>query len=210
MTFMLLTIDSQNPQDTLISKVADMLKEGGVIAYPTDTVYGIGCDIFRKDAIEKVYQIKKLPKAKPLSFICADLKEISKYAIVSNFAYKTMRRLLPGPYTFVLRATSLVPRIMLTKRRTVGIRVPDSPICLALVRGLGHPVITTTASVEEDEVLSDPVEIDKKFGPLLNLVIDGGPLISDPSSVIDLSDDAPKVLREGKGDVSIFLHSSKV
>jgi tRNA threonylcarbamoyl adenosine modification protein (Sua5/YciO/YrdC/YwlC family) len=202
---MILSINSENPQLRLIKKAVEVLKEGGIIVYPTDTVYGMGCDLFNKQAIERIYEIKRRNKKEPLSFICADLKDISNYALVSNYAYKTMRRLLPGAYTFVLEASRQVPKILLTKRRTVGIRVPDNKICLALVGELGHPLINTSAKLEQDEVLSDPFEIEKKFKKLVDLVIDGGPLASDQSSVIDMIDDVPTVLRPGKGDVSDFL-----
>lgn len=202
---MILSINSENPQLRLIKKAVEVLKEGGIIVYPTDTVYGMGCDLFNKQAIERIYEIKRRNKKEPLSFICADLKDISNYALVSNYAYRTLRRLLPGAYTFVLEASRLVPKILLTKRKTVGIRVPDNKICLTLVGELGHPIINTSAKLEQDEILSDPFEIEKKFKKLVDLVIDGGPLASDQSSVIDLIDDVPKVLRAGKGDVSDFL-----
>jgi len=202
---MILSINSENPQLRLIKKAVEVLKEGGIIVYPTDTVYGMGCDLFNKQAIERIYEIKRRNKKEPLSFICADLKDISNYALVSNYAYRTLRRLLPGAYTFVLEASRLVPKILLTKRRTVGIRVPDNKICLTLVGELGHPIINTSAKLEQDEILSDPFEIEKKFKKLVDLVIDGGPLASDQSSVIDMIDDVPTVLRPGKGDVSDFL-----
>jgi tRNA threonylcarbamoyl adenosine modification protein (Sua5/YciO/YrdC/YwlC family) len=202
---MILSINSENPQPRLIKKAVEELKEGGIIVYPTDTVYGMGCDLFNKQAIERIYELKRRNKKEPLSFICADLKDISNYALVSNYAYKTMRRLLPGAYTFVLEASREVPRILLTKRRTVGIRVPDNKICLSLVSELGHPLVNTSAKLEQDEVLSDPFEIERKFKNNLSLVIDGGILASGQSSVISLIDDVPQVLRVGKGDVGDFL-----
>lgn len=205
---MLLTIDQDNPQTNLIGKVVEILKKGGVIAYPTDTVYGIGCDFSNKQAVERIYKLKGLSRHKPLSFICQDLKDLGQYALVSNTAYKIMKRLLPGPYTFVLKATRQVPRMMITNQRTVGIRVPDNAICLALARGLGSPIISTSAAVHEDDVISDPVEIDKKFGAALDLVIDGGILASDPSSIVDLTEDTPRVIREGKGALDVFLAKS--
>jgi len=201
---MLLRINPQNPQPRLIKKVVEILNQGGVIAYPTDTVYGFGCSLFNKKGIERIYRIKRSEKNRPFSFICADLKDISLYTKVSNYAYKTMKRLLPGPYTFILEGTRLVPKIMLTKRATAGIRVPDNQICLAIVKELGHPIITTSAQLPEGEGFYDPSEIERKAGKVLDAVIDGGILISEPSSVIDLTDDQPKILREGKGDVSIF------
>jgi tRNA threonylcarbamoyl adenosine modification protein (Sua5/YciO/YrdC/YwlC family) len=201
---MLLTIDTENPPRKVIRRALDILRQGGVIAYPTDTVYGIGCDIFDKKAIERIYQIKRIHKHKPLSFICSDLKDISQYAQVSNSAYRIMKRLLPGPYTFVLQATRLVPRIMLTNRKTVGIRVPDNEICREMVSQFGHPIISTSASFSDEEVLSDPYEIEKNFGHALDLIIDGGILKSEPSSIVSLIEDPPVVIRAGKGDVSIF------
>ena len=143
---MLLPINPDDPQLRLIQRVANILKRGGLIAYPTDTYYGIGCDILNKRAIEKIYLLKQRDKSQPFSFICADLKNISQYAKVSNYAYKTMKRLLPGPYTFILTGTKLVPKIMLTKRKTAGIRVPANNICLALVRALGNPIISHVES----------------------------------------------------------------
>ncbi len=202
---MLIKINPQNPQPRLIRRVVKVLQEGGVMAYPTDTVYGLGCSLYNKKAIARIYQIKRSEKNRPFSFICADLKAISLYAKVSNYAYKTMKRLLPGPYTFVLEGTKLVPKIMLTRRMTAGIRIPNNPICLAIVKELGHPVISTSATLADGEVFYDPEDIENKLGHALDLVIDGGVLVSEPSSVIDLTEDIPKVLRTGKGDVSSFL-----
>jgi tRNA threonylcarbamoyl adenosine modification protein (Sua5/YciO/YrdC/YwlC family) len=182
--------------------VVQVLLEGGIVAYPTDTCYGIGCDLLNKKAIEKIYQLKKRPLTKPFSFICEDLKNISEYAKVSNFAYKTMRRLLPGPYTFILEGSRLVPKIMLTKRKTAGIRVPDNAICLGLVHLLGHPIITTSASQDDGTVMSDPYDIAEYYKPPLDMVIDGGIVAPAPSSVISLMGDEPEIIREGKGVLS--------
>lgn len=201
---MLLSVNPQHPQPRLIAQAVEVLRGGGVIIYPTDTFYGIGCDLLNKKAIERVYQIKRRPKSQPFSFICADLTDISEHAIVSNYAYKTMRRLLPGPYTFILKGTKKVPRMMLSNRKTVGIRVPDDPIALGLVRKLGHPIISTSASIEEDDLPSDASLLHDSLGHLVDLVIDGGPRGFEPSSVIDLIEDKPKVIRRGRGDVSLF------
>ena len=201
---MVVRINPQNPQPRLIRRVVETLEDGGVIAYPTDTVYGFGCSLYNKKAIERIYLIKRSEKQRPFSFICSDLKDISLYCKVPNYAYKIMKRLLPGPYTFVLEGTKLVPKIMLTKRKTAGIRVPDNPISLAIVTELGHPVISTSAMLPGGETLYDPADIDQHLGNSLDLVIDGGVLASEPSSVIDLTGDAPKILRRGKGDVSFF------
>jgi tRNA threonylcarbamoyl adenosine modification protein (Sua5/YciO/YrdC/YwlC family) len=199
---LLLNINPQNPQPRKINQVVEILRKGGIIAYPTDTLYGIGCDIMNKKAIAKVYQIKQRPKNKPFSFICSDLKNISRYAKVSNYAYKTMKRLLPGPYTFILDGSNQVPKMMLTKRKTAGIRVPNNSICTALIDALGNPIISTTAATLDGELFNEPWLIDDHFGKQLNMVIDGGPVIGEPSSVISLLEDEPIVLREGMGDVS--------
>jgi tRNA threonylcarbamoyl adenosine modification protein (Sua5/YciO/YrdC/YwlC family) len=202
---MILKINPQNPQKRLINQVVALLEDGAIIAYPTDTFYGIGCDLLNRRAIEKIYQIKKRPYHKPFSFICSDLKNISQYTKLTDYGYKTMKRLLPGPYTFILEGTKLVPKIMQTKRKTVGIRVPDNRICLDIVEKLGRPIISTSALVKEDEPLMDPYEIEQVFGSRLDLVVDGGGVAGEPSSVISLIDDIPEVIRKGKGDVSVFL-----
>jgi tRNA threonylcarbamoyl adenosine modification protein (Sua5/YciO/YrdC/YwlC family) len=200
----MLEINPVNPQQRLIDQVVDLLSRGGVIAYPTDTIYGIGCDIRNKKAIERVYQIKQRPKSKPFSFLCSDLKNISQYAKVSNYAYKTMRRLLPGPYTFVLEGSNQVPKMMLTKRKTAGIRVPDNPICLALINTLGNPIISTSAAALDGRQFNEPWMIEEHFGKQLDLVIDGGRVLGEPSSVISIIDDEPIVLRKGLGSIELF------
>ena len=201
---MLININPINPQDRLIRKVADVLRQGGIIAYPTDTFYGIGCDIMNKKAIEKIYQIKQRNKNKPFSFICSGLTNISRYAKVSNYAYRTMKRLLPGPYTFILEGSKMVPKMMLTKRKTAGIRVPDNRICIELIGQLGNPIISTSATLPNNEILHDPSLIHEHLNSRLDVVIDGGPVPGSPSSVISLINDEPEVLREGLGDVSEF------
>jgi tRNA threonylcarbamoyl adenosine modification protein (Sua5/YciO/YrdC/YwlC family) len=190
------SINPDNPQQRLISRASGILDAGGIIAYPTDTFYGIGCDLYNKRSIQTIYRIKNRPLKKPFSFVCDGLKDVSRYAVVSNYAYKTMKRLLPGPYTFVLEGTRLVPKIMLTARRTVGIRVPENNICLALVKTLGRPIISTSAGFD------DPIDILETHGMFLDAIIDGGELSQGPSSVISLIDDEPVILREGKGDIS--------
>lgn len=202
---MVLSINSQNPQIRLIKKVVDVLKDGGVIIYPTDTVYGMGCDLSNKRGIERIYEIKKRSKKRPLSFVCADLKHISQYARVSDYAYKTMKRFLPGPYTFILEASRLVPKIILPKRPTTGIRVPDNQICLSLIRELGQPIISTSVQSPEGEDLGNPALIQEYFGRIVDLIIDGGMIKPEPSSVISLVDDNIELLRIGKGDVTAFL-----
>ena len=205
---MIVKINPQNPQQRLIRKVADALKKGGVIAYPTDTIYGVGCDLYQKDAIKRIHQLKRHNKNKRLSIICADLKDISKYAHVPDYAYRTMKTLIPGPYTFILEATKLVPKIMLTNQKTVGIRVPDNNISLALVRELEHPLITTSVTKPDESLYNEPEEIDQMFGKSLDMVIDGGTIVAAHSSIIDLTDDYPQVLRVGKGDVSFVTEGA--
>jgi tRNA threonylcarbamoyl adenosine modification protein (Sua5/YciO/YrdC/YwlC family) len=201
---MITTINAKNPQLRLIQKVIEVLEQGGVIGYPTDTIYGVGCDLFNQEAIRKIYRLKKMEGKKPLSFICSDLKDISRYAYVSNYAYKMMKRLLPGPYTFILKATKPVPKIAMTKQNTVGIRIPDNKICLSLVRALGHPIISTSVYRPDESLYNDPAEIEERFGKQLDLVIDGGMIVAEHSSIIDLSNEFPKVIRKGKGDVGFF------
>jgi tRNA threonylcarbamoyl adenosine modification protein (Sua5/YciO/YrdC/YwlC family) len=200
----MISINSQNPQMRLIKKAADVLRDGGVIIYPTDTVYGLGCGLSNKKGIERIYELKKRNKKKPLSFVCSDLKHISQYAKVTDYAYKTMKRLLPGAYTFILEASRLVPKIILPKRSTTGIRVPDNQICLALIKELGEPIISTSVKTAQGESLSDPCLIKENFGRVVDLIIDGGIIMPEPSSVISLVDDNIEIIRIGKGDISAF------
>ncbi|MDP3285754.1 MAG: L-threonylcarbamoyladenylate synthase [Desulfobacterales bacterium] len=199
---MLIEINPENPQKRLIRKVVEVLKKDGIIAYPTDTYYGIGCDIMNKKAIEKIYLLKQREKNRPFSFICSGLKNISDYAKVSNYAYKTMKRLLPGPYTFILEGSKLVPKIMLTNRKTAGIRVPDNKICLALVEEIGNPIITTSATMPDGSVFDNPSLINEYYHTRIDMVIDGGPVPGQPSSVISLINDIPEIIRAGLGDTS--------
>ncbi len=201
---MLIQINPDNPQPRLINQVADVLKKGGIIAYPTDTFYGIGCDIMNKKAIEKIYQIKQRDKKQPFSFICSNLKHISDYAKISNFAYRNMKRLLPGPYTFILQGSKMVPKIMLTKRKTAGIRVPDNKIALAIAEELGHPVLSTSATNPEGKIFENPSLLHDWFHKTIDVVIDAGPVPGTASSVVSLIDDIPEIIRHGAGDVTIF------
>ena len=198
---MILQINPDNPQQRLITRVVESLREGGVIAYPTDTTYGIGCSIENKRGIERIYLLKQREKKKPFSFICADLSEVARYARVSNFAFRILKRLLPGPYTFVLEATSIVPDLLLTRQKTVGIRIPDNRICSVIVRELGKPIITTSANRSGDEPIGDPFMVEQELGNEIDMVIDGGFLPADVSSIVSLIDDVPIVLRKGVGDV---------
>lgn len=202
---MLFTINPENPQLRLINQVIKQMKNGAIICYPTDTGYGIGCDLFNQKAIKRIIQLKKRPKQKPFSFMCSDLTHISQYAHVSNSAYRLLKRNLPGPYTFVLPGSKLVPKIMATKQKTVGIRVPAHPICKHLIETLGNPIINTSVLLdEEDNALSEPFEIEQYLSNRVDIIIDGGRIFPDPSSIIDLTGDYPEILREGKGDVTPF------
>ncbi|MCJ7554773.1 MAG: L-threonylcarbamoyladenylate synthase [Ignavibacteriaceae bacterium] len=194
----------ENPQLRYLNKAVDVLKSGGVIIFPTDTYYGLGCDLFNKEGIEQLFAIKHESDTKLFSFICADLKDISSYAKVSDFAYKSMKKLLPGPYTFILPAAKVVPKKLWDKRKTVGIRVPDHPITLKLIELLGNPIVSTSVSSRKGEALFDPFEIRNIFNSQVDLMLASGKLSHKPSSVVDLSGEEPRVIREGAGDTSIF------
>jgi len=202
---MLFTINPENPQLRLINQVIKQMKSGAIICYPTDTGYGIGCNLFDQKAIKRIIQLKKRPKQKPFSFMCSNLTHISEYAHVSNSAYRLLKRNLPGPYTFVLPGSKLVPKIMVTRQKTVGIRVPTHPICKLLIETLGNPIINTSVLLDEEEnSLSEPFEIERYLSNRVDVIIDGGRIFPDPSSIIDLTGDFPEILREGKGDVTPF------
>ena len=190
-----------NPSLRTIRQAVEVLQRGGVIIYPTDTIYGLGCDLFNKKAIERIYRIKQLSKFHPLSFVCSDLKDLSRFAQVSTPNYKLIRRHLPGPYTFILDATREVPRMMLTKRRTVGIRVPDNEVPRRIVEELGRPIISTSVPEAKVEFPNDPDFIEEALGNEVDLILDGGILVQGVSSVIDLTGDVPVVLRQGSGDI---------
>jgi len=172
------------------------------MVYPTGTVYGLGCDIHQKKAVERIYQIRQLKKDHPLSFMCPDLSKIARYAHVDDFAYRIMKRLVPGPYTFVLKATRDVPKLLVRKQKTVGIRVPDDTVALALLNELGSPIVSTSATID-GEVLNDPDELHAQF-PHVDAFVDGGWGGIEPSTVIDLTGDEAVVLREGAGPVDFF------
>lgn len=200
---MRLTINARHPEPRKIAQAVDTMQRGGVIAYPTDTVYGLGCDITNKRALEAIYRMKRMDAGQLLSFICPDLSDIARYGVVNDAAYRIMRRLVPGPYTFVLAATREVPKVLRMKRKTVGIRVPDHPVALALAEGLGNPVASTSASFN-GETLIDPEEIEARF-PEVAMVLDAEGCGLTPSTIIDLSDDAgPVLIREGAGPVDFL------
>ena len=192
-------VDSVRPQPRTIDRAAEVLESGGLIAYPTDTYYGIGCDLFSKKAIDRLYGIKNRDRKKPLAFLCPDLSDVAKYARVSNFAYRIMRQLTPGPFTFVLEATRLVPDMMQSKQKQVGIRVPQAPLMLAIAAKLGRPIVTTSATDMDGQVLTDAKDIKEQLGARLALILDGGVQPDEPSTVVSLIDDQIEVLRQGKG-----------
>jgi tRNA threonylcarbamoyl adenosine modification protein (Sua5/YciO/YrdC/YwlC family) len=199
---MRIEIHPTHPQARRVQQAVEVLRRGGVMVYPTGTVYGLGCDIHQKKAVERIYQIRRLKKDHPLSFMCPDLSKIAHYAHVDDFAYRIMKRLVPGPYTFVLQATREVPKLLVRKQKTVGIRVPDDTVALALLNELGSPIVSTSATID-GEVLNDPDELHARF-PHVDAFVDGGWGGIEPSTIIDLSGDEAVVLREGAGPVDFF------
>ena len=200
---MLLEINPDNPEPRKVQKAVAALRAGEIIAYPTDTVYGIGCDLFNKKALDRLYQMKGLPRSRLLSFMCRDLADVSRYAMLHDNIFRLIKRHLPGPFCFILNATREVPRIVQSSRKTVGIRVPDHPVTQALLEQLGHPIVNTTASRPDKVPNLDPFEIDDEF-PGLALVLDAGPGGTIPSSVVDLTGDEAVVIREGAGNLQHF------
>ncbi len=200
---MILAINPDHPEPRKIRRAVEALEAGGVIAYPTDTVYGLGCDLMNKHAIERLYAIKGMDRSHPLAFVCPDLSDIAKYAIVDNQVYRLLRRFLPGPYTFILAATREVPKLVQMRRKNVGIRVPACEATRTLARELGRPIISSTAARPGDEPHVDPHEIDAAFRGLA-LVLDGGAGGLVPTTVIDLTQSPPEIVREGAGDVDPF------
>jgi tRNA threonylcarbamoyl adenosine modification protein (Sua5/YciO/YrdC/YwlC family) len=199
---MLISIHPVDPQERLIRQVVEILKRGGIIVYPTDTLYGLGCDIFQHRAVERICQIKNIspPKAQ-FSFVCYDLSDLSRYAKQLNTpVYRTLKQFLPGPYTFILEASKEVPKILKTKKDTVGIRIPDNKIARCIVKELGNPILSATLPGELVEDYTDPEIIHDKFEKLVDVVIDGGIGGITPSTVIDFTRDEAQVVREGAGE----------
>ncbi len=200
---MLLTIDPREPESWLIARVVNLLRGGGVVVVPTDTVYGYACLLDDGEAVRRLYHVKGIAAAKRLSLLVGDLATAARYAKgMTTPVFRMMKRVLPGPYTFIFEATSEVPRTMLRKRRTIGIRYPDCPILLSVLSELGAPLLTTSVRNDADEWLLDPMEIEADLGGAVDLVVDGGKLPNDPSTVVDLSGDQPVLVRPGKGDVA--------
>jgi len=206
---MFIKLYSKNPDVRHIKTIVECLNDGGIIIYPTDTVYGLGCNIFKPKSVERIAQIKgiKVEKAN-FSFICSDLKHISDFTKpFSNNVYKLMRKALPGPFTFILEANNNVPKLFQSKKKTVGIRIPDNDIILEIVRALGNPILTTSILDEDDiiEYTTDPELIYEKYKDIVDIVIDGGYGGNEPSTVVDCTSDKISVIREGKGDITAFL-----
>lgn len=206
---MLLKIHPDNPELRKIKIVIDCLKNGGVIIYPSDTVYALGCDIYQHKAIERIYKIKnKDPRKANFSFICYDLSHLSDFVFsIDTPIYRVMRKALPGPFTFILKANSNVPRIFQSKKKTVGIRIPENKICREFVKELGNPIMTTSIH-DEDEILdytTDPLLIYEKYGRFVDIVIDGGYGGNKPSTVVDCSEGEFVIIREGLGNLDDYL-----
>ena len=199
----LLTIDMKQPEPWLVGRVANILRRGGVTILPTDTVYSFACALSNPRAVDRLYEVKGITPAKRLSILVPDIQTASRFTRgITNTMFRTMRRVLPGPYTFIFAASSDVPRVMLKKRRTVGIRLPDSPLTLAIIAELGEPLLATSVRGQRDEFLLDPAAIDDDLGEQVDLIVDGGLLANEPSTVVDLSGPEPVVLRSGRGDIS--------
>lgn len=196
-----LEVDPEFPEPRVIAQSVAALELGGVLVYPTDTNYGIGCSIFDKAAIDRIYKLKQVEPTHPLSIVCPDLSDIARYALVESEAYRMMKRHLPGPYTFILKATPEVPKIFQSKRKTVGIRVPNNAVTLALARTIRKPIVSTSATFD-GKTLTQVDDIIDQFGHGLDMVLDAGSMPEQDSSVIDLSGPYPTVIREGAGDVS--------
>jgi len=197
---LLLSVSPEHPEPRKIRRAVDALEAGEVIAYPTDTVYALGCDLMSKKAIDRLYTIKGMDRHHMLSFICPDLSEIARWAIVENHHYRLLRRLFPGPYTCILHATREVPKLVMTKRKTVGIRVPGLPLTRALAKELGRPVLTTSANRVGHEPYIDPRDIEDWF-PGLAMVLDGEAGGTVPTTILDLTKAPFELVREGAGPV---------
>jgi tRNA threonylcarbamoyl adenosine modification protein (Sua5/YciO/YrdC/YwlC family) len=202
----LIEIHPEDPQARRIAMVVRYIQSGGLIAYPTDSSYAFGCHIGDKKAIDRIRRIRRTDKHHNFTLVCADLSEISVYARVDNWAYRLIKSLTPGPYTFILAATREVPKMLQNpKRRTIGLRVPDHPLVQAILAALGEPIMSSTLTLPGDDMpLTDPVVIEERIGNQIEAIIDSGPTGLEPTSVLDLSSGSVEVLRVGRGDVSQF------
>lgn len=202
-----LQIHPANPEDRLIKQVVDVLLAGGVIVYPTDSTYALGCHIGDKSALDRIRRIRQLGNRHNFTLVCSDLSSLASYAQVHNSAYRILKAYTPGPYTFILKATPEVPRrLMHPKRKTIGLRVPDNAIAQAILEKIGEPIMSTSLILpDEEERLLDPFEMKSKIGKLVDLIVDGGACGFEPTTMIDLVEGVPQVLREGKGDAAAFI-----
>ncbi len=198
---------ADTPHKRSIDRAVAALKEGQLIIYPTDTVYGLGGDLFQKRAIEQIYRIKGKTKYEPLSIICHSIQQASQYGKISNFAFRIIKRCTPGPYTFILEATREIPKLMLSRRKEVGIRIPDSAVVQAIVASLGHPLVNSSITLQEDEVLNDPDEIARRFEHQVAVLLDAGTL-PDPrdSTIVKMMHQEIEIIREGKGDLDCLYY----
>jgi tRNA threonylcarbamoyl adenosine modification protein (Sua5/YciO/YrdC/YwlC family) len=198
---MLISLHPTNPQPRQLAIIKDCLESGGIIAYPTDTIYGLGCDIFHPEAVEKICAIKKVnPEKAQLSFICADLSNLSNYAkSINNSLFRILKSTLPGPFTFVLPASKEVPKILQNKKKTIGLRIPDNKIALAIIETLGHPILSASFPGENIEDYTDPEIIQEHWGKQIDIVVDGGIGGIIPSTVVDCTTDEYVILRQGAG-----------
>ncbi len=198
---MLISIHPTNPQPRQLAIIKDCLESGGIIAYPTDTIYGLGCDIFNPEAVEKICAIKKVsPEKAQLSFICSDLSHLSNYAkSINNSLFRILKSTLPGPFTFVLPASKEVPKILQNKKKTIGLRIPDNKIALVIIETLGHPILSASFPGENIEDYTDPEIIQEYWGKQVDIVVDGGIGGIIPSTVIDCTTDEYIILRQGAG-----------
>lgn len=206
---MLIHIHPENPQERLIQQAVEVLQKGGVIIYPTDTVYGIGCDVNSRSAVERICQIKNInPKKAQFSVICENLSHLSEYTHqINTQTYRSLKKALPGPYTFILKANNKLPKAFLNNKKTIGIRVPDNTIAQRLTAALGHPIVSTSLNKYEDDIQEyhqDPSLIHDRYEKLVDLVIDGGWGGLDASTIVDCTQEEWEVLREGKGDISLL------
>ncbi len=206
---MLLKIYPENPNEKAIAQVVEVLKKGGLVIYPTDTVYGLGCDITNQKAIEAICQLRKMNCSKAnLSFICYDLSHISDYIKpIDNTVFRVLKKALPGPFTFIFNASNLVPKLISSNKRTVGIRIPDNNIPREIVKALGNPILTTSIKDDDDilEYSTDPELIYEKYQDLVDIVVDGGYGDNVPSTVVDCTTGDFNIIREGKGDLALYL-----
>jgi tRNA threonylcarbamoyl adenosine modification protein (Sua5/YciO/YrdC/YwlC family) len=202
---MILEWDPARPKKKATALIRESLENGAIIGYPTDTFYGLGCDLFNVKAIKTLYAMRGLSEKRPLSLIFKDIKDVSNYAILTDFAFHVLKSTLPGAFTFVLNAKRIVPRLLMSAKKEVGVRMPDHPVPQGLVSLLERPIINTTAKIAGQDAFSDPRDIERHFKGQIAFVIDGGLIVGEPSTVISLVDDKVNVLREGKGILTDLL-----